>query len=172
MSEDVSNVEFVDIPDQSILESQGSGGVSGSPFAIKIVDGNRDVKFYAPDMFQLAAKYAADNPDVSGQGTNYTSMSDFVRHYNEFGKNEGREFYNPEMFNFSNVGTLSEKGQQDDTAENQFNPYFKGKIEEKLTFQNFLYIFFPLHFHSQVRPKPQHLFVEERLFSPELPYSL
>ena len=117
-------LEFVDIPmDPGLINSQSGGRLDGNSFAIKHVDSGGNVKFYAPNMSALENAYRDENPDVANQGGNYTTGSDFRRHYEEFGKNEGRSFWKPEIFNFSNVGTPIQRLGQDDTTENPMNPF-------------------------------------------------
>lgn len=117
-------MEFIDIPmDPGLIDNQSGGGLQGANFAIKHVDKEGDVKFYTPNMPALTNAYKEENPDVANQGGNYTSDSDFRRHYEEFGKNEGRNFWKADLFDFSNVGTSNDRLQEDDTSENQLNPY-------------------------------------------------
>ena len=117
-------MEFIDIPmDPGRINNQSGGGLQGANFAIKHVDKEGDVKFYTPNMPALTNAYKEENPDVANQGGNYTTDSDFRRHYEEFGKNEGRNFWKADLFDFSNVGTSNDRLQEDDTSENQLNPY-------------------------------------------------
>ena len=116
-------MEFVDIPMQGIINTQSGGRLAGNSFAIKHVNAEGDVKFYAPNMTALTDAYRDENPDIANQGGNYTTGSDFRRHYKEFGKGEGRNFYKPEIFDFSNVGTPTQRLGQGDTTENPMNPY-------------------------------------------------
>lgn len=117
-------MEFVDIPmDPGLINSQSGGRLDSNTFAIKHVDATGNVKFYAPNMSALSDAYRDENPDVANQGGNYTNASDFRRHYEEFGKNEGRSFWKPEIFDFSNVGTPTQRLGQGDTTENPMNPF-------------------------------------------------
>ena len=116
--------EYVDIPmSPGFIDNQSGGGLFGANFAIKHVDPEGNVRFFAPNMGALTNAYKEENPDVANQGGNYTSDSDFRRHYEEFGRNEDRNFWKADLFDFSNVGTSNDRLQEDDTSESQLNPY-------------------------------------------------
>ena len=120
-------MDFVSIPENAEKFSDDAG-VSKAPFAIR-VENDEGIKFYMPSMFNLAANYAANNPDVAEQNGNYTSPQDFMRHYKEFGKGEGRQFFTPEVFDFSNVGTRVEKQTQSSSEVAEYNPFLTDVTE-------------------------------------------
>ena len=115
------SVQFVGVP-KMMKENYG---YADTPFAIKLVDKDKKVRFVAPNMNELLTRYAAENPDVGSQGGNYRTAGDFLRHYNQYGKDEGRTLYRG-VFDFSNVGTKTDREMEKlnlDNTDARINPF-------------------------------------------------
>ena len=117
------SVQFVGVPE--IMRERY--GYADTPFTIKLVDKDKKVRFVAPNMSELLTRYAAENPDIGSQGGNYRTPKEFLRHYNQYGKDEGRTLYKG-VFDFSNVGTQTDKQMEklnlDNTSGNaKINPF-------------------------------------------------